>query len=85
MTILKRLGFTVTALSIGLLPACGKEELIKENESLKAQLTEKEKELFQAQFSLDKCNSDKKYLQDEIRKIQRLPKNERQMRDVDLK
>lgn len=68
-----------------LLTGCGKEALIKENEALKAELVEKEKTLFQTQFALDKCNNDNKYLKDEILKIQRLPKNERSMRDVQLK
>ncbi len=74
-----------TAAAVALLQGCGKEELIKENEALKAQLADKDKQLFQTQFDLDKCKSDNKYLKDEIAKIQRLPKNERSMRDVDLK
>lgn len=75
----------ISAFALATFTGCGKEALIKENEALKAQIVEKDKMIFQTQFSLDKCNKDNEYLKNEITKIQHLPKNERSMRDVDLK
>jgi len=82
---MRKQSWTGAVFALAMLAGCGKEALIKENEALKAQLAEKEKQLFQTQFSLDKCNKDTEYLKNEITKIQHLPKNERSMRDVDLK
>ncbi len=82
---MRRQSWIGAAFALAMLAGCGKEALIKENDSLKAQIAEKEKLLFQTQFSLDKCNKDNEYLKSEITKIQHLPKNERSMRDVDLK